>query len=237
MKKRFPRIYRHLAARFQPDTEFGLHLTVGILLLGVGAWIFGEIASDVMRQAPITVIDLQLANWFHLQAGSGWTPVMLFITHWHAQVGLLIMSLLLANHFYTRRAYYWLASLLLAVPGGLLLNVLLKYIFQRARPVFDDPVVTLSSFSFPSGHTSGAVLFYGILAAYLVCINRRWSVRVLLVGAAVGMVVLVAFSRVYLGAHYLSDVLGAAAVSSAWLAICISGVSTLRRRHAVRTTE
>ena len=237
MKNTFPRFYRLVAARFAPDTAFGLHLTIGLALLTLGAWTFGAIASEVVTQARITVIDLRLADWFHLRRGSAWTPLMLFITHWHAPFGILIMSLMLGGHFRARRAWYWLVSLVLAVPGGLLLNVLLKYIFQRARPSFDDPLLTLDSFSFPSGHTSGAVLFYGVLAAYLVCNSASWRLRFLHVGAALGMVVLVALSRVYLGAHYLSDVLAAAAFSGAWLATCITAVSTLRRRRAVRGTE
>jgi undecaprenyl-diphosphatase len=236
MKNTFPRLYRLVAARFAPDGAFGLHLTVGLALLCLAAWTFGEIASDVVAHAKITVVDLRLANWFHLHTGSAWTPLMLFITHWHAPLGILIMSLMLGGHFRARRAWYWLASLVLAVPGGLLLNVLLKYIFQRARPSFDDPLLTLDSFSFPSGHTSGAVLFYGVLAAYLVCNSASWRLRLMQTGAALVMVVLVALSRIYLGAHYLSDVLAAAAVSCAWLAICITAVSTLRRRRAVRST-
>jgi membrane-associated phospholipid phosphatase len=240
MKTRFPRIYRHLAARFEPDTQFGLHLTVGVVLLCLAASIFGEIAGEVMARARITVIDITVANWFHQFAKSAWTPFMLGITHWHGLYGMLAMGLILAGYFYVRRAYYWLAALLLALPGGVLLNVLLKYLYQRARPSFADPIVTLSSFSFPSGHTSGATLFYGVLAAYLVCLSSSWRARAAWTALAVTMVALVALvglSRIYLGAHYLSDVLAAAVVSGAWLATCITGVSTLRRRHAVQTTE
>ena len=83
----------------------------------------------------------------------------------------------------------------------------------------------------------GATLFYGVLAAYLVCVRRRWSARLLACAAALLMVTLVGLSRMYLGAHYLSDVLAAAAFSAAWLAVCITGVSTLRRRHALRSAS
>jgi membrane-associated phospholipid phosphatase len=236
MKHRFPRIYRHLAARFEPDAVFGLHLSIGVAVLWLAAWLFGEIAADVVAHAPLTILDLQLANWFHLHASSAWTPVMMFITDWHAPLGILGMSALLGRTLYLRGAHYWLATLVLAVPGGLLLNVPLKYIFHRARPSFDHPLLTLTSFSFPSGHTMGATLFYGVLAAYLVCIWRPRSARVLAAAGALLMVMLVGLSRIYLGAHYLSDVLAAAAFGAAWLAVCITGVSTLRRRHAVRGT-
>ena len=237
MNRYFPGIYRHIAARFAPDTQFGLHLTVGIVLVWLAAWTFGEIASDVVARARITVIDLDVANWFHLHAKSGWTPLMLAITHWHALLGSFIMCALLGAFFYREGAHYWLATLVLAMSGGMLLNLGIKSIFQRARPSFEDPLITLSSFSFPSGHTSGATLFYGVLTAYLVCVSRGWGLRVLLAGAGAAMVALVALSRVYLGAHFLSDVLAAMAVSVGWLTICITAMSTLRRRHAIRNNE
>jgi membrane-associated phospholipid phosphatase len=237
MKRYFPRLHRHLAARFEPDSLFGLHLTVGVVLLCLAAWLFGEIAGEVVDKASLTIVDQQVATWFHQYAASAWTPFFLVITHWHGQVGMVIMASMLAGYLYSRQAYYWLASLVLAVPGGMLLNVLLKYFYQRARPSFDDPIVSLASFSFPSGHTSGSTLFYGVLGAYLVCLSPRWGVRAAWTLLAVGMVALVGLSRIYLGAHFLSDVLGAAAASGAWLAICITGVSTLRRRHAILKTE
>ena len=76
MKNTYPRFYRLVAARFAPDTAFGLHLTIGLALLWLGAWTFGEIASDVMAHAKITVIDLRLANWFHLRRDSACLTVL-----------------------------------------------------------------------------------------------------------------------------------------------------------------
>lgn len=196
-----------------------------------GAWLFGRLAADVAAGAPLTLLDAHVAHWFHQHKHSAWTPFMLFITHWHQQAGILAMAALLALHLRARRAGYWLVALWLAVPGGMLLNVLIKYTFQRARPHFDQPLLTLASYSFPSGHASGATLFYGLLAAYLVCVLPGAAARGAVLLAAAAMVALVALSRVYLGVHYLSDVLAGIALGAAWLAICITGISTYRRRR------
>jgi len=91
-------------------------------------------------------------------------------------------------------------------------------------------MVTLNTFSFPSGHTAGAVVFYGALAAFLVSRYNGGRPRAASVGLAIVAVVLVAFSRMYLGAHYLSDVVAAVCSSLAWLALCLSGVHALVRR-------
>jgi membrane-associated phospholipid phosphatase len=239
MKTNFPRLQRFLAARLSPGEALGLHLTAGVLLLVVAAWIFGAIAEDVVTHDAFTVLDARVANWLHVHAHArdGLTRAMLFVSDANDSVGTLLMTALFAAWLVARRARYWLLSLALAVPGGMLLNVLLKYVFQRTRPQFDDPIVALLTYSFPSGHTVAATLFYGVLAAYLCVVLPRWRSRAVVAVAAVSMVLLVAFSRIYLGAHYLSDVLAAMAEGCAWLAICITASATLRRRRAARNTE
>jgi undecaprenyl-diphosphatase len=94
-------------------------------------------------------------------------------------------------------------------------------------------LLTLSTYSFPSGHTAAATVFYGLLACYLLRRVQAWPARAAIVAACCLMVGLVALSRMYLGVHYLSDVLAATLEGAAWLATCITAVSTLqRRRHA-----
>jgi undecaprenyl-diphosphatase len=226
-----PRLRRFIKARLSPEGEMGLHVTIGLVLLLCAAWAFGAIADDVVEGDTITAIDVQLARWFHARATPGFTRVMLFVTHWNGLVGSSIMAALLALWFWRRRAHYWLIVCLIAVPGGLLLNVALKHAFRRVRPSFDDPLLSLVTYSFPSGHTAAATVFYGLLACYLVRRAQAWHARALIVAGAVAMVMLVALSRMYLGVHYLSDVLAAAAEGAAWLAICVTAVSTLHRRR------
>jgi undecaprenyl-diphosphatase len=225
---------RFIDARLSPEGAMGLHLTIGVALLLVAAWIFGAIAEDVVTGATITLVDVRLAHWFHDRATPGFTRAMLFVTHWNGIAGSSVMGALLALWFWRRRAYDWLIVCLVAVPGGMLLNAALKHAFRRARPSFDDPLLSLVTYSFPSGHTAAATVFYGLLACYLVRRAYAWQARVLAVIGAVAMVMLVALSRMYLGVHYLSDVLAAAAEGAAWLAICITAVSTWHRRRLAR---
>src|SRR5256886_1265068 len=120
------------------------------------------------------------------------------------------------------RQWYWLLTLAVAVGGGMLLNLVLKAAYERLRPHFDDPLLVLTTFSFPSGHAAGAVLFYGVLAAFLVSRFYDWRARAASIAGAIGAVALVAFSRMYLGAHYLSDVVAAACSSTVWLVLCLA---------------
>jgi undecaprenyl-diphosphatase len=235
------RLVRFIEARLSPEGELGLHLSAGLALLLAAVSIFGDLAEDVVERDQITVLDEQLAHWLHAHAFEPLTSFMLGVTHLHSVAGMVLLTSVTALYFWRKQARYWLLALLVSVPGGMLLNVLLKYVFQRSRPVFDQPLVTLLTYSFPSGHTAAATLFYGLLASYAVIAHPGWRARVVaVVGCVAGcviMVLLVAASRVYLGAHYLSDVLAAMAESVGWLAVCITAVSTLRRRRHAQTAQ
>ena len=109
--------------------------------------------------------------------------------------------------------------------------------FERARPHFDDPIVTLATYSFPSGHVAGSTLFYGILAAFLIANARSGARRATIAILALLLVALVAASRMYLGAHYFSDVVAAFVESVAWLALCVTGVNVFSKRRAERVAR
>ncbi|MFT0546432.1 bifunctional DedA family/phosphatase PAP2 family protein [Allopusillimonas ginsengisoli] len=217
-------------ARLTPDGYLGLRLSVGALILIAASWVFGAIAEDVMTGDPITIIDRHIAQWLHAHAVPWLTQIMEMISLLHNTVGITIITLVFAAILLAKRYWYWLLNLVLVVPGGMLLNVLMKHAFQRARPVFEQPLVSLSSYSFPSGHAAASTLFYGMLAAFIIANTSSWNRRVWTALLAFAMVSLVAFSRLYLGAHYLSDVLAALAEGLAWLALCLTGTHTYQQQ-------
>lgn len=233
----YGKLMRFLAARLSPGSELGLHLTAGVLTLVAAVAVFSEIADAVGEGDDIARYDERISQWFYEHAFEPLTTFLLGVTHLHGIPAMSVLSALLGLWFWRRHAPYWLLATAICVPGGMLLNVLLKHVYQRARPVFDEPFLTLATYSFPSGHTAAATLFYGLLASYVVTTNPSWRMRMAAVAGAVCMVLLVALSRVYLGAHFVSDVLAAMAESLAWLAICITSVSILRRRRAARKDQ
>jgi undecaprenyl-diphosphatase len=125
-------------------------------------------------------------------------------------------------------------TLALAVGGAMLLNLVLKSAFERLRPRFENPVLFLETYSFPSGHTAASVAFYGVLAAFLVSRFHDPRRRAASVVGAIAGVALVAASRVYLGAHYLSDVLAAICSSTVWVVLCLAGGHAVVRRRLER---
>ena len=107
--------------------------------------------------------------------------------------------------------------------------------FQRSRPVFDEPLLTLSTYSFPSGHAVGTTLLYGLLVAYAFSRTPRWHWRLLAGAVALAAIGAVAFSRMYLGVHYFSDVAAGFLEGVAWLTLTLAGCGAVfHRRDASR---
>jgi tripartite-type tricarboxylate transporter receptor subunit TctC/membrane-associated phospholipid phosphatase len=140
--------------------------------------------------------------------------LMLLVSSVHQTGKLLAVSALLAV---VLALHQGLAAgrPLLVVPLGMLVNLGLKDLFQRARPVFEDPLVQLATYSFPSGHAVASTVFYGALCVLVFAHTRSRAARAAACALGMAMVALVCFSRVYLGAHFPGDVLAGVAVGHA----------------------
>jgi membrane-associated phospholipid phosphatase len=220
-----------LHARLSPGSYFGLQLTCGVLVFVGAAWLFGGIAEDVVTGDPLTVFDLQVERWLRSRQVPWLTAFSSVVSRSHEWPGVSAATMLFFLYLLWRRHWRWVVTLMCAVPFGMALNTLLKLAFHRARPTLSDLAAALHSYSFPSGHVMAATLLYATAAAYLAARLPPWRYHVLVVLVALSLIAMVAFSRVYLGVHYLSDVLAAAAAGVAWLAFCQVAVNALWHRR------
>ena len=228
-RKRYAPEIAFLRARFSPRAYLGLHLTAGVVALAAATYAFGALAEDVVASDPIVDFDLRTAVWLHVHLTPVTAAALTAVTDVHGPIGMAVLTASLAAWLAWKRWWYWLLALMLTVPGGMAMNVLLKHVFHRVRPQFDDPFLLLGTYSFPSGHVAGSTLFYGFVVALVITRLASLRARISLVSGALVMVVMVALSRMYLGAHYFSDVVGAFAESLAWLAIALTGVHVYKQ--------
>ncbi len=225
-----------MATSLSAPPRLGLQLGIGALLLVAAAWMFSAIAEDVLSSDRLTLVDADLAQWLHRHATAGATRWILLFTNLNSTIAMSFYSAVAGVVLLRRRNWWSLGTLALCMAGGLALNVAMKLAFHRARPAFEQPLVTLASYSFPSGHVAASTIFYGLGVAWVFSRTPNWQWRLLaLVGAAVAIAA-VAFSRLYLGAHYLSDVAAAFAEGVAWLALCLSALTAYRHHRAVSAT-
>ena len=180
---------------------------------------FVRLASE-MQEGEVDAFDKLLQGMVGLWRGSLDT-VMLSCTRWGDVLPMTVVStgivlLLLLVHRAKEARYLGFGA-----GGGLLLNLLLKELFHRARPGADLVYLlpSPSSLSFPSGHTMGTTSVVGSLAVILHVMKAprgvRWAATLLGFAAILG----VGLSRVYLGAHYPSDVLGGFLAAAAWVSV------------------
>ena len=225
-----------MAARVQRYVNaVGIELLAGLLLLTLSAWAFGALAEEVVEGD--THVDTRLANWLHQHASPGWTSFFERVT-WLGNGPVLVVVTLAAWVVLWRKR--WLTDLVLLILAGVgtqILTVGLKQGFERERPFFPNPLASATSYSFPSGHASVSLAVYGtigfIAARHLS--NRRARVAVLV--AAAVLVGLIGFSRLYLGVHFLTDVIAGFSVGLAWVALCVILLSLPVRLRKRRQTS
>jgi membrane-associated phospholipid phosphatase len=179
---------------------------------------------------PLAGTDHELAGWFHERLTPAFVSVLHAFAHFGSGewIGLVVFALVLFLAW--KRWWPSLVVLIVAVPGGMLLNEWVKILVQRQRPFLDGPFVDWSGYSFASGHTIGATLLYGQLLLFVLPALKERHWRLLSILSAISLIALVGFSRVALGAHFLTDVLAAIFFGIIWLMFCLFATKSMRRR-------
>ena len=178
---------------------------------------------------PFAGVDHGTAAWFHAHLTPTFVAVLRTIAEFGSAEWIAFVLAITVLLFSFKRWWLSLATLVVAVPGGLLLNELVKILVHRQRPFVDGWFVDWSGYSFASGHTMGATLLYGQLALFVVPLVKSHRGRVLLFSAATVVVSMVGFGQIALGAHYVTDVLAAMFFGMTWLMICLFAARPLRR--------
>jgi membrane-associated phospholipid phosphatase len=179
---------------------------------------------------PLAGPDHEVAGWFHAHLTRTFVSVLRAFTEFGSGEWIGVVLFLLVVFFAWKRWWPSLVTLIVAVPGGMLLNEWLKILVHRHRPFVDGPFVDWSGYSFASGHTIGATLLYGQLLLFVLPALKAGHWRLLCIFSAISLVFVVGFSRIALGAHFLTDVLGAIVFGIFWLAFCLFATKPMRRR-------
>lgn len=208
---------REINARL--SNRLGLTLTVGLALglaLSLGViYVFAGLAEEVAEGETrrFDTLVLLRINAYSPDWLDAPMRVVTALGYYSVVLPLLAVS---AYAFYRRGRRVAAALLVVSTCGGMVLTTALKGVFQRSRPDLFETGYTASFFSFPSGHATVAVGFYGaltILVAWRLQGFRRWSV----VAAGILLVLLIGYSRLYLGVHYPTDVLAGYLAAPLWV--------------------
>ena len=210
---RVAQFFRSILGPSRP--ELPLLAILAIALMG-GLWAFFGVLEDVITGDPLVVID-ELAYELLLQLRSYWGDFgLVAITQLgDVQVVLPVAAAAVATLLALCK---WRAAmyLVIALVGASMWVEMIKLLLQRSRPV--DLYDGASQFSFPSGHATMSIVVFGFLAI-LLAHGASPHMRRTIIGSALSLVFLIGFSRIYLGAHWLSDVLAGLSFGVAWVAL------------------
>ena len=229
IKNRFPRFFRFIKKRLTPSEKYGLYLTIGILITLFFIYLFFGIVRDYIGQEALIRADLRIINLISQFRTSSINNFMLFITYLAKGEIITVAVIFSLIILFLLRKWAYFNNLLVFVLGGELFVWIIKNIVERPRPPLAESLTIETSYSFPSGHSFVAIAFYGLITFFLFeSLKRKWfKILVLILGII--LVLLIGASRIYLGAHWPSDVLASYASGLAWLSIIIT-VSHIKRK-------
>jgi undecaprenyl-diphosphatase len=175
-----------------------------------------------VRWGPLVDLDARWVRSAHdATADHGWLEdATRQITQLGDPLVLWLVAAAAAIAVATRRQWELAALIIVVRVGEVAINSFIKWVIDRPRPHFVDPIIDVSGSAFPSGHAAGAAAMWGLLAVLVVQRAHGWTRVAVLTGGAV-VIAAIAATRVFLGVHYPSDVLGGVLVGVAWLATCV----------------
>jgi membrane-associated phospholipid phosphatase len=230
---RLDRWRRFAADRLDPKVYLGLHVTVSFVVCALAVWLFAALVDAVLESDSIVNFDIAAAAWIHARVTPSGLRAFQVITDIGSPAFVSVLVVAMAIWGWRRRERVLAIGVVIISAGEALLDVVLKAVIHRNRPEFAVRFLHRQSFSFPSGHAFGSMVVYGLLAYLLMTFYRpaHRARKVILAGIA-ALILSIGVSRVYLGVHYPSDVIGGFAAGIAWLSICLTGIRLARERSS-----
>ncbi|MCL5733679.1 MAG: LssY C-terminal domain-containing protein, partial [Patescibacteria group bacterium] len=219
-----PRLAGFIKRRLSADGYLGIHFTVGFLAISLFLWGFFSVVEDIIFRNDLYLVDLRVVNLMSALRTPVLNRIMLFITDFGEWQMITLLSLIVILMLLRRRKISQLFTLAAGVVGGVLLFSLTKIISHRSRPPLFDRIFPVGGYSFPSGHSVMAVVFYGLLTYFLIRVVKKWRIKAAIFLGGIFFVFLIGLSRVYLGVHYPTDVVGGWMLGFFWLAIIITAL-------------
>ena len=206
---------------------------IGVAMVVLGGLLFGAMAVNLQTHGPLLQVDAWVSNDLHaiaLQSSPAVRGVMIFGFYLGAHL-IVVMGLILGLYFLYKRFWPELSIVAITWVGEAAMWLVLALYFHRARPVFDVSVWRqMSEPCFPSGHCISAVMGFGLLAYLLVpkIPSRFWKAVVIVTA---GLVILyIGFSRMFVGDHYLTDILAGYGLGVAWPGLVCTLVEVVSRK-------
>lgn len=232
-RERYDRQISFLVRRFDPTARYGLYLTAGLVFSTAAAAVFGAVLEDIVASGERPFFDTRLLLFFSDHRTPALNDAMRAMTTLGGSAFVVVVLAVASVVAYIRtRETRWAAFFTATTIGAIALPKIVKVLVARPRPDF-DPLVEVGGYAFPSGHATAAAAMCCALAFY-VGSGRSWKARVWIWTAAGAVAFLVGLTRVYLGVHWPTDVIGGLALGAFWTLVTGTATSLLADRRQAR---
>ncbi len=238
IRRRYPRQVAWSRRRLDASDPRGFWLTFTVAAGTLAGWAFGAITQDVIAREEIVLQDPHVTAWIAAHR-SGWLTATAKVTAWPGSAIVIVVLVVLAVAFLAARRHWRPAIMLaLALAGSVILTITVQHLVGRSRPPAALSIGHHGGSAFPSVQATTAIACYGMLAVILAA-QRAPRIRALLWTGAAAVTALAGASQVYLGANWLTDVLGGWALGALWIAIILTAELLLSRpsRRSARARQ
>lgn len=223
VRSRYRRQLGFLVGRFRPQGALGLSLTASLALIAVAGWGFGVVVQDVLSGESFNPVDRPVLEFLVLHREPWLTSAANVISALGSSAVLIPLLVLVGLGLRWRRRTWRPAALLAGgYAGAVLLYELIKPVVNRPRPATVLAVRHFDGRSFPSGHATQAIVAWGMLAALSAGATSTWSRKVAAWTSALFIALTVGATRLYLGAHWFTDVAGGLVLGALWLSALLT---------------
>lgn len=212
--------------------KFAEYPLIGVAMFIFGSAVFGLIAYSLVTNGPLLAWDIPLAKSLHTIAlnSPGWVKGVMIAGYYVGSQLIAVIGVVLGIYFLRQRCWRELTMLAVGAGGSGLLFRLLSNIFDRPRPVFESQIWQIHDIpGFPSGHASAVVAGYGLMAYFLVPKISSSLGKATVIASALVVALYVGFSRIFVGHHFLTDLVAGYAMGIAWSGLAYTLIELIFR--------
>jgi len=215
------------------------HPASSVTMIIIGIMIFGILAYFVQQNGSLVKWDLDVVNRMHAAALSSpaWMKNVMLAGYYIGQHGYIATGVIFGLYFLIKRFWKEFFMVIVLYAGQGILFLSLTNLIARPRPTFSENIGSVISYSsFPSGHMISSVIMFGLLAYFLVPKISSRAGKAAAILLAVLLVLFIGYSRFFMGAHYITDVIAGTALGVAWITLAILSIEMISRK-AVKENE
>lgn len=198
--------------------ELSIAISLGLIIFATSFFIFWKMLETVLDR-KIFLFDNVISMFFYNLRNPILTLIMQLFT-FLGMDGILLLSVFIAFFLYMKKKKYEAVLFTIMIGTGVILNTVLKMIAQRTRPTF-EPLVIERTLSFPSGHSMNSFIFFMTLAYFYYHFTHKKKSSIVVFLASAVFILCIGGSRIYLGVHYPSDVLGGYIAGLIWVSFVL----------------